>query len=65
MKCKKCDFDLEVFQSFESCDILAGEWKGKVFHVVETKDTGSYEMTAEYLMCPDGHVSQESYELEW
>ena len=64
MKCKKCNFDLEVVQEFESCDILVGEWKGSVFRVVASKDA-SYEMRDEYLMCANGHASSEKYEVEW
>ena len=64
MKCKKCDFDLEVIQECESCDVLVGEWKGSVFHVVAFRDA-SYEMKDEYLMCTNGHISHEDYEVEW
>lgn len=64
MKCKKCGFELEVFEEFASTDVLVGEWKGSVFHVLATNDVG-YELSAEYLMCANGHVSHEEYQLEW
>jgi len=64
MKCKKCGFDIAVFQEFASTDVLAGEWKDSVFHPIGSKDAG-YEMTAEYLMCANGHISHEKYEVEW
>ena len=64
MKCKRCGFDVEVNQEFISTDVLVGEWKGSVFCVLSSKDA-SYELNAEYLMCTNGHVVHEEYQLEW
>ena len=66
MKCKKCNEDLVPYAEFSSMEKYYGNWEGKIFRVIDSKDTGESEIIRKTLFCQKcGRSYNDRYELEW
>lgn len=50
-----CGATFEVYDEMMTVDRLIGEWEGKVYRVIEQKDTGVCDILSRTLVCTNGH----------
>ena len=65
MECEQCGEDFTPCQAYESVEQYYGSWEGNKFVATGSKSTDVYEVTEEFLMCRNGHLSDNEYEVEY